>query len=329
MPGASPPVAFERESVAMFSIVVPVFRNEDSIPDLLAALSTLDASTDGDIEAVFVVDGSPDRSLQLLCESLPRCRFRSQVLALSRNFGSFPAIAAGLAAARGEAVGVMAADLQDPPELMLAFRERLLGGECDVVVGTRTSRDDPRTSRLASAVFWWLYRRLVQAEVPPGGVDVFGCNAAFREHLLSLRERNTTLVGLVFWLGFRRAEVPYSRRPRKHGRSAWSLGRRIRYLLDSGFAFSELPVRLMSLAGLGGMLLSVILATVVLAARLRGDIPVPGYTATVLAVMFFGGLNSLGIGLLGEYVWRAFENTKGRPAYVVSARHEFHGGERP
>ena len=196
----------------MFSVVVPVFRNEESIPDLLAAMADLDHAASGDFEAVFVVDGSPDLSLQRLCEGLPRYGFRSQVLALSRNFGSFPAITAGLAAARGEAFGVMAADLQEPPELLLEFRERLLGGDCDVVVGTRTGRGDPLVPRLASAAFWWLYRRFVQSEVPPGGVDVFGCNAAFREQLLSLRERNTTLVGLVFWLGFRRAEVSYVRR---------------------------------------------------------------------------------------------------------------------
>jgi glycosyltransferase involved in cell wall biosynthesis len=310
---------------AMFSLVVPVFRNEGSLPELLEALDDLDRRTGADLEVVFVVDGSPDCSLELLQTRLPGCRFKAQLLALSRNFGSFPAITAGLAAARGEAFGVMAADLQDPPELMLEFRERLLADSCDVVVGTRVGRGDPLTTRAASALFWWLYRRLVQAEVPPGGVDVFGCNRAFRDHLLALRERNTTLVGLLFWLGFRRDAVPYVRRPRRHGRSAWSLRRRVRYLLDSGFAFSDLPVRLMSLAGFAGMSLAVILAAIVFVARLRGDIPVPGYTATVLSVMFFGGLNSLGIGVLGEYVWRTFENSKGRPGYVVARRREFPG----
>jgi glycosyltransferase involved in cell wall biosynthesis len=247
---------------------------------------------------------------------------------LSRNFGSFSAIAAGLAAARGEMFGVMAADLQDPPELMLEFRERLLSGDCDVVVGTRSARHDPPLKRLASAAFWSLYRRLVQAEVPPGGADIFGCNQIFRDRLVELRERNTTLVGLVFWLGFRRQEVAYVRRRRRHGRSAWSLRRRLRYLLDSGFAFSDLPVRLMSIAGFTGMALSLVLAMIVLVARIRGDIPVPGYTATVLSVMFFGGLNSLGIGLLGEYVWRTFENSKGRPGYVVARRLDYPGGRK-
>lgn len=312
----------------LFSVVVPVFRNEASIPDLLATVARLDTAMDGHLEAVFVVDGSPDRSLERLYQGLPAYTFRSQVLVLSRNFGSFSAISAGLAAARGDAFGVMAADLQEPPELMLEFRDRLLTGACDVVVGTRAGRSDPFMSRLGSSVFWWLYRRLVQSDVPPGGVDVFGCNDAFRRELLALEESNTTLVGLVFWLGFRRAEVSYVRRSRQQGRSAWSLSRRVRYLLDSGFAFSDLPVRLMSMAGIGGMLLSLVLAAIVLLTRLRTDVPVPGYTATVLAVMFFGGLNSLGIGILGEYLWRTFENSKRRPTYVVAARREFHQDDR-
>ena len=104
--------------------------------------------------------------------------------------------------------------------------------------------------------------------------------------------------------------MKYSRLPRKHGVSAWSFSRKLRYLLDSTFAFSDLPIRLLSLAGMTGMLVSVVLAAAVLAAKIDGQVNVPGYTATVLVVMFFGGLNSFGIGVLGEYLWRTFENTK-------------------
>jgi polyisoprenyl-phosphate glycosyltransferase len=310
----------------VFSLVIPVYRNEASIPELLQVLAGLSEALGGDFEAVLVVDGSPDRSLELLAEALPRAAYRSQLLALSRNFGSFQAITAGLAQARGEEMGVMAADLQEPPELILGFHEKLASGRYDVVVGSRESRTDPLGTRLLSSAFWWLYRRLVQREIPRGGVDVFACTRAFRDRLVELTERNTTLVGLLFWLGFRRAEVSYRRRARAGGRSAWTLGRRVRYLLDSTFAFSDLPVRLLSVLGLLGMTLSLVLAAVVLVAKRRGAIVVPGYAATVLVVMFFGGLNSLGLGLLGEYVWRAFENTKGRPNYVVARRQTF--GER-
>lgn len=308
----------------ILSLVIPVYGSEETIPDLLQALEVLSREMGGRFEAVLVVDGSPDRSLELLAEALPRAGFRSQLIALSRNFGSFPAIMAGLSHGKGDLFAVMACDLQEPPELVLSFREQLLTGEVDVVVGMRTGRGDPPLTRLLSNLFWRLYRALVVAEIPAGGVDVFACSRRFRDQLLSLPERNTTLVGLVFWLGFRRREVAYVRRPRRHGRSAWSVSRRVRYLLDSTFAFSDLPVRLLSVAGIAGMALSLALAAVVLASKLAGQIEVPGYTATVLAVMFFGGLNSLGIGILGEYLWRTFENTKSRPTFVV-ARHEAFG----
>jgi glycosyltransferase involved in cell wall biosynthesis len=309
----------------MLSLVIPVYRNEGSIPDLVTAVEELNHGLGGAFEAIFVVDGSPDSSLELLQKMLPGAGFQSQLLSLSRNFGAFAAVRAGLAAGGGDIFAVMAADLQEPPELVLAFREALDSGEYDVAVGCRDSRADPIGDRFFSAAFWGLYRMLIQREVPRGGVDVFGCTLRFRDHILSLGESNTTLVGLILWLGFRRTEIRYKRQPRKHGRSAWSFKRKFRYLLDSCFAFSDLPIRLLSLAGLAGIVLSIAAGTVVLAARITGQIQVPGYAATVLTVMFFGGLNALGIGILGEYLWRTFENTKGRPGYVVFSRSEFGG----
>ena len=309
----------------MLSLVIPVYRNEGSIPDLIAALEELRHERGEAFEVVFVVDGSPDRSLALLQEALPGAGFRSQLLCLSRNFGSFAAVRAGLTAGSGDTFAVMAADLQEPPELILSFREALASGQYDVAVGCRDARSDPFLDRLFSSAFWRLYRALVQREVPSGGVDVFACTRRFRDEILALNESNSTLVGLIFWLGFRRAEIRYGRRPRKHGRSAWSFRRKFRYLLDSCFAFSDLPIRLLSVVGLTGILLSLAFGALVVFGRVTGRIEVPGYAATVLTVMFFGGLNSLGIGILGEYIWRTFENTKRRPGYVVFSRTEFSG----
>ena len=311
----------------MLSLVIPVFRNEASIPELVEAVTALAQTLTGDFEVVFVNDGSPDQSGEKLADLLPRANIKSRLVTLSRNFGSFAAIRAGLAAGSGDYFAVMAADLQEPPALMSEFFRLLKSGTCDVVVGTRDQRADAASSRLTSAVFWRLYRLLVRRDVPPGGVDVFGCTRAFRDRILELSESNSTVVGLIFWLGFRRAEVKYSRLPRKHGVSAWSFSRKLRYLLDSTFAFSDLPIRLLSLAGMTGMLVSVVLAAAVLATKIAGQVNVPGYTATVLVVMFFGGLNSFGIGVLGEYLWRTFENTKRRPEFLIARVDEY--GPRP
>jgi len=309
------------------SLVVPIYRNEACLPDLLETLSELDRAMDGAFEAVLVVDGSPDRCYEILRQTLPRARFSSRLVLLSRNFGAFAAVRAGLEAGRGEFFAVMTADGQEPPELIISFRDHLLTGDVDVVVGSRTGRTDPLLGRLAAGIFWTLYRKFVQPDLPKNGIDVFAVTREVRDHILRMEERNSTLVGLVLWLGFRRAEVEYERRPRRHGKGAWSFRRKLRYLLDSAFAFSDLPIRLLSVIGIVGVLASVALGITVLGARLSGAIQVPGYAATVIVVMFFGGLNSLGLGLLGEYLWRTFENTKKRPNHVVAIATDFSGEE--
>jgi len=313
----------------MHSLVVPVYGNEASIGELLEAIAGLARRLPQPLEAVFVVDGSPDRSHALLRDALPRMPFRSQLLAHSRNFGAFAAIRTGLAAARGDDVAVMAADLQEPIELIERFYDVLARDEADVVVGTRVARADPFFSRLASTTFWWLYRRLVLPQIPPGGVDVFACNRAFRTELLAMGEANTSLVGQLFWLGMRRAVLPYERLERRHGRSGWSFSRKLKYLMDSVFAFSDLPVRLLILVGGLGLGTSLLLGGVVAVARLLGYITLPGYAMTMLTLLFFGGLNTFGLGLIGAYVWRAYENTKQRPLAIVQRAQEFTGTPPP
>jgi glycosyltransferase involved in cell wall biosynthesis len=305
------------------SVVIPVFRNEASLGELVARLAELAGNGELALEAVFVVDGSPDRSADLLRETLPQAGLEAQVLSLSRNFGSFAAIRAGLDAASGDLLAVMAADLQEPPELVLELARKLRREELDVGVGIRAARRDPLLTRWSSALFWRTYRRLVLPEVPANGVDVFACTRAFRDHLLLLRESRSTLIGLLFWLGFRRGEIVYERAPRRHGRSAWSLRRRVRYMMDSVFAFTDLPLRILEAIGLAGMATAVLVGLVILTARFGGQIPVPGYAATAVLILFFGGLNAFGLGLIGEYVARAFENTKARPQWVVAERWSF------
>lgn len=306
-----------------YSLVIPVYRNEGSIPELLAAVQRLDRALGNDLEIVFVVDGSPDRSAELLGAALPGAGLQAQLVLLSRNFGSFSAIRAGFAVARGRYLAVMAADLQEPEELILEFFRTLESEPVDVTLGVRAGRSDPWGSRAGSAAFWSLYRTFVQPELPAGGVDVFGCNTAFREQLLRLEESNSSLVGQIIWLGFRRKLIPYRRLPRRHGRSAWTFGRKLKYLVDSLYAFSDLPIRVLTWAGAAGLAASALLAIAVLAAKLSGRIDIPGYAATVLTIIFFAALNSFGLGIIGAYTWRAYENTKRRPQAVVLASTRF------
>lgn len=308
--------------------MIPVYRNAESLPDLLDRIAALQPQLDAGLEIVFVVDGSPDESAELLAQRLPSQPFASQLVVHSRNFGSFAAIRTGMQRARGRYVGVMAADLQEPPELMLDFFRVLATGEVDVVFGARSGRrGDPALSAASSRAFWKIYRRMVQRDMPVGGVDVFACTDAFRTHLVSLEEANSSLVSLTLWLGFRRATVEYERLPREHGKSGWTLKKKFKYLSDSIFSFTDLPIRLLLSGGVLGVVVSVLIAVIVLIARVTGAIDVPGYAATTLIIAFFGAINLAGLGIVGAYVWRAFENTKQRPGAVVMVDRVFEGGE--
>jgi glycosyltransferase involved in cell wall biosynthesis len=307
----------------MLSLIVPVYRNEASIAELLAALGGLHRALSGALEVVFVVDGSPDRCHELLREQLPSAGLNANLLLLTRNFGAFAAVRAGLAQARGEFFAVMAADLQEPPELVLQMQVILAQDRADVVVAERVMRHDPPWSRWQAELFWFLYRRYVVPEMPRGGVDVFACNRAFREALLKLEESRSSLIAQIFWLGFRRAGVPYVRQQRRHGQSAWTWRKKVAYLSDSVFAFTDLPVRLLTRVGALGLLAAVVLGSVVLFGKLAGWINVPGYAMTLIAILFFSALNLLSLGIVGTYAWRAYENTKQRPQAVVLSAQRF------
>jgi len=297
------------------SLVVPVYGNSSSIELLLDTVEGIEDKVTGGLETIFVIDGSPDDSREKLLASLPGRKIDAQVVNHARNFGSFAAIRTGMSRARGKYIAVMAADLQEPPELVVKFLQRLASGEVDVVAGERASRDDRGDA--ASKLYWDLYRRFIMSEIPAGGVDVFACTAAVRDVICSLESVHTSLVAQLFWVGFRRELVPYSRRP-SPGPSGWTFRRKLRYLSDSVFAFTDLPVRALWLIGLLGLLLGSMLAIAVLVAKVSGAISVPGYTATVLLIVFFGSVNLVGLGIIGSYVWRAYETVKGRPGSIVS-----------
>jgi glycosyltransferase involved in cell wall biosynthesis len=296
------------------SLVVPVYRNADTIPALVAAVDRIAGQVEGRMEAIFVVDGSPDDSRERLVVALREARTDARVVEHSRNFGSFAAIRTGMRMARGEIIAVMAADLQEPPELVVEFLRRLSTGAVDVVAGQRASRNDRGDA--ASGLYWRLYRRFVISDLPPGGVDVFACTATVRDVVCAMEQVHTSLVGQLFWAGFRRDVVAYDRVPRA-GESGWTLARKVRYLSDSVFAFTDLPVRILWGAGLIGMVIGLAVGFVVLLARITGTIQVPGYAATVLILLFFLSINSVGLGIIGSYVWRAYETVKGRPGAIV------------
>lgn len=307
----------------MITLIIPVYRNEASIPDLLLAVEKLNCHFKTDMEVVFVVDGSPDRSYELLQEALPKQNFYSKLVLLSKNFGSFAAIRMGLQVGSGSFFAVMAADLQEPLELIFEMAAALCEDNVDIVLGVRNKRQDPVISRILAELFWAFYRRYIVTDIPPGGVDVFACNQLFRDNLLQLEEQHSSLVAQIFWLGFKRKYISYTRKKRQYGKSAWTFHKKFKYLMDSIFAFTDLPIRLLIRIGGLGVLCSGLLGFIVLVAKLLKIITVPGYTITLLTIIFIGALNLLGLGIVGSYSWRTYENTKRRPLAVVIRTHTF------
>ena len=301
------------------SLIVPVFCNEDNIEDLVEALNCLHQDCEG-LEVVFVIDGSPDRSGEFILSRRGSMHFCSQIVYHSRNFGSFTAIRTGMEFARGELIAVMAADLQEPPELIKSMFKILESDSADIVFGNRIKRHDSLISDFFSSVFWWVYRKLVINAIPPGGVDIFACNLRVSQAILEISEPNSSLVVQLFWVGFRRSFVKYDRRPREKGKSSWSFNKKIQYMMDSIFSFSDLPILFILWIGFAGCVTSLSFGLFVGIARLLKFVDVPGYAGMVLLMTFGFSTVLLVQGVFGIYIWRTFENTKSRPLRIVRRR---------
>lgn len=310
-----------------YSVVVPVYNNEASLARVVERLNRIQIAVEAEVEGVFVVDGSPDASAVVLERLLPHATFRSQLIVLSRNYGAFAALRAGMASSTGDVLAVMAADLQEPEELYVDFYKALSQDDAQVAIGTRETRDDPGLQSFLARLYWSMFRRLVIREIPAGGVDVFAARRQVVDELVRLHESHTSLVGLLYMVGFRRIEIPYHRTARVEGRSSWSFRKRTRYLLDSVFAFTDLPIIAITMVGLVGSVGSIVVAAVVLGAWVLGRIEVPGYTPLMFAVAILTSLVLFSLGILGSYIWRTYENSKQRPRWIPMAHTRFEGGE--
>ena len=299
------------------SLIIPVYYNQDSIPALLKKIEFIYNKLSQDLEVLFVVDGSPDRSYEILRDKLPKEKYSSKIILLSRNFGELNAIRTGLELATGKYFAVMSADLQEPSELIINFFLSLKNDQIDLAVGVRESREDPFFSKLASYTFWYLYRKFIFADIPKGGVDLFGCNKAFRDTLLKLKESNSSLIAQLFWLGFRRKEIKYKRLKRVHGTSQWNLKKKIQYMLDCVFSFTDIPIKILSISGLIGLVIFSLLGFLTFIFKILGFVSVPGYTSIFLSIGLLAAINIFGLGVIGSYAWRAYENTKHRPLSII------------
>jgi dolichol-phosphate mannosyltransferase len=225
---------------------------------------------------------------------------------------------AGLAHATGDHVAVIAADLQEPPELIAELWRACQTG-VEIALATRSTRADPWATRLFANLFYRALRRFAIPAMPPGGFDCFVMSRRVSDLLLAQARPNLYLPGELLWLGFSRAVIPYERLARPSGKSMWTFWKKVRFLLDSFVAFSYAPIRLTSAIGLFVAIAGFAYAAVILGLRLTTGFPIEGWASLAVIVLVLGGVQLVVIGTLGEYLWRALDLARGRPLYVVAS----------
>jgi dolichol-phosphate mannosyltransferase len=299
-----------------FSIIVPVYYNALNIPHLIPRLQKLQESLpDYALEFIFVDDGSGDNSFPLLVEARQQDQ-RIRIIKLSRNFGSMAAIQAGLHYAKGDCAGVIAADLQDPPELFLAMIRQWERGR-KVVLGMREGRRDGVLRDMLSGMYYALLRRFAIADFPRGGFDMVLVDRQIVAELGRITEKNTNIMSLIFWLGYDRGSVSYVRQQREAGTSRWTVAKKIKLFIDTFINFSYAPIRFISGIGLLTAVLSFSYGLLVILLRCFGTISLPGWTILVVILTFLLGLIMIMLGIIGEYLWRILDESRKRPPYVI------------
>ncbi len=301
------------------SLVLPVFNEEAVIDELHAQLQTFLKELDVATEVIFVDDGSRDATFTKL-EALVKEDKRYSILSFSRNFGHQTAITAGVDHARGEAVVVMDADLQDPPQVVVAMMEKWREGY-DVVYGKRKSRaGETFFKKLTAKIFYRLFAAMIPIEVPLDTGDFRLMSRRVVLTLRALRETHRFVRGMVSWVGFKQTAVLYDRPGRFAGETKYPLRKMVRFAIDGITSFSVLPLRFSTYFGVLMSVLSVCYAiwACIVHFVLKGT--VPGWTATVVLIALLASVQLLMIGILGEYVGRIYEEVKKRPLYVVKER---------
>lgn len=299
------------------SIVVPIYFNELNIPDTVPRLVALGERLPGyRLELVLVDDGSRDGSLAALRQAQAQYPSMITVVKLTRNFGSMAAIQAGLSVASGDCVGMITADLQDPPELFLEMIPHWERG-CKAVFAVRTGREESASQRFFSGAYYWLMRKFALPDYPAGGFDFFLVDRQVVNEVNRTREKNTNLMSLIFWMGHRPVMIPYIRQARTKGKSRWTLTKKIKLFIDSFVAFSYAPIRFLSTAGLLVAAAAFVYAGWVFYWWLFHDIPVKGYAPIVILLALTAGVQMTMLGVLGEYLWRTLDETRGRPSFVI------------
>ena len=300
------------------AVVVPLYKSELHLPRLFDFIESINDQFPGGVITTFVIDGSPENECQQIEQMMPSFKFPSQIIRLSRNFGVGPALHAALEKSSGCATVVFGSDLQEPVDLFLTFGRKIIIEGHDVILGHRIARDDPFMVKVFANFYWWVNRRFLDNDTPNGGFDVFGISKKAREALVILPELNTNITSQLQWIGFDRQYVPFHRLARQVGKSSWTMKRKVKLFADSIYGFSGTPITLVFVLGLLLTVAFGVISTLTVIGTVMGWIETPGYATLVLLSAIGHSLTITVCGVVGGYVYRTFENSKGRPRYIIS-----------
>jgi polyisoprenyl-phosphate glycosyltransferase len=305
------------------SIVIPVY-NEPGLTELIPRLFGLkEKIISYEFEFVFVDDGSKDNSLEILLKFKKKFPKEIKIVKFTRNFGYHAAVRAGLKVARGDAVGVISADLQDPPELFVDMVKQWENGSKEVLA-VRKERQDSFPSKIIAKIYYYFLRKYAFPNVPKGGFDCFLIDREVVDNFNKVTETNSPILNILIWLGYNYTTIPYVRQKRKAGKSGFTLGKKIRPVIDSFIGFSDVPIKLLPIIGCIFAISSFGYGITVFYYWFIGKIEVPGWTSTIILVTFIGGIQMIMLGVLGEYLKRALDQSRNRPIYIID---EINGNE--
>jgi len=299
------------------SFIIPVFRNEGSIKltcEKIRSLFTNEIKGEH-YEIILINDGSDDGSWKEI-KDLAAHDLRIKALSFSRNFGQVPAMIAGARRAKGDAAVFMSADLQDPVELIGEMILEWQDKKSEIVLCYRTDREDSIPAKLTSAIFY-RFMKIANPKMPEGGFDFVLLDKKPLDVFCEIDERNRFFQGDILWMGFNIKFIPYKRLKRTIGKSQWSFSKKLKYFIDGSLNTSYIPIRFMSMMGFATAVLGFIYALVVAYARFINKVPFKGYAPIVILLLIIGGLIMIMLGIIGEYLWRVYDETRGRPTYIT------------
>jgi glycosyltransferase involved in cell wall biosynthesis len=299
----------------LISLIIPCWNEEETVAIFYAETIAVVATMEADFEFIFIDDGSTDATYRKLKE-LCRADKRLRVLRMSRNFGSFAAVAAGFNACTGDAAICIPADLQDPPSLIPQLFNQWRDG-VEIVWAAIDKRNDPFISRFVSGCFYKLIRKIAFENLPLNGMNISLFSRRVIDVYCALPERDSIPIFTIFNLGFHQAEVPYVRATRIAGSSGWSFWRRVRSAIDIIVTFSYVPIRLIGLIGISTALIGFIYAFTVLIEFFFFGIAVSGWSSLMLVLLATSSIQLLILGVIAEYLWRQGRQVRQEPRYII------------